>query len=78
MRPPFHLFDNVGRDLLMREGDVVARLHLLDLSEAQYDAGELDGSAMLLHAELYLADRIGYEMAPAPKNAIPVHVGGAA
>lgn len=64
--------DPVARRLIFRASDMKARLLLVLLSEKEYDAGNLEGSAALFHAEMYLSDRLAYELDPPPhKYAIP-------
>ena len=61
--------------LIMRAGDIRARLMLLDLCEVEYNRKNWRGSACLFHAEMYLKDRLAYELYPPPdKFAIPVLV----
>lgn len=62
--------DEEGRSLLWRAGDLAARLLLSDLSTAEYEAENFDGTASLIHAERYLADRLAYELEPWPKGMV--------
>lgn len=58
--------------LLWRFGDIEARKLLIRLSEESWRAGDLETCVLLLHAEMYLADRLAYELNPPPsKRAVP-------
>lgn len=61
--------------LIRRAGDIKARMILTDLCDSTYHDGLLDGAAILFHAEMYLKDRLIYELFPPPfRNAIPMDV----
>ena len=65
--------DLEGRSLIFRSGDLQSRLALIDMAKREYDTGNMDGSAMLMHAEMYLADRLAYTLFPPPfRSAIPL------
>jgi hypothetical protein len=52
--------------LIMRSGDLSARFKLLDLAEREYELKNWDGCACLMHAMMYLTDRLAYEVNPPP------------
>ncbi len=64
--------DVEGRSLLRRQADLAARFILIDLTELTYAWGEHEASAILFHAEMYLADRLSYMLNPPPEGMIPV------
>ena len=65
--------DAEARSLVFRQADLMARLFLIENSEREYEAGNLDGAGTLFHAELYLSDRMAYALWPPPfKGAIPI------
>jgi hypothetical protein len=73
MNNPSRITDLEGRSLIWCAGDLAARLALLNLSETCYEEGFDRGSGMLFHAEMYLADRLAYELHPPPfRGAIPM------
>lgn len=67
--------DEAQRYFDLRAADIKARLRLLDLAEAQYDAGERLGAAILIHAEVYLKDRNWYQEYP-PTDQFAIRVSG--
>ena len=62
--------DEAQRRMYYRRCDTAARHWLLDMIMPEFDAGNLEGSSMLVHAERYLADRLAYELGPLPKGMI--------
>lgn len=67
--------DAESRGLLLAAGDLKARFKLFDLAEAAYwrardkestSADEWRAVAMLFHAEMYLKDRLAYQLFPPP------------
>jgi len=54
-----------ARSLFRRACDLKARFFCNRVALEEYEAGNLEGSAILNHAEVYLADRLGYQLAPA-------------
>jgi hypothetical protein len=70
--------DAEGKSLLWRAGDLRARLLLNDIGTSlieNWDSLEVRrGCCQLHHAEVYLADRLAYELYPWPKNMFRVEV----
>jgi hypothetical protein len=60
--------DEDGRRIYFRACDTSARFWLNDCAMPEFDAGNFEGCAMLVHAERYLADRLAYELGPWPKG----------
>lgn len=67
--------DREDRRIIFGYGDLRARCFLLDRAEKEYDLGNTQGCAVLFHAEMYLADRMRYQLAPPDKLAIPLPQG---
>jgi hypothetical protein len=64
--------DPIAHGLIFAAHDLEARFFLLDLGEREYNAGNMRGSARLWHAEMYLKDRLAYQLFPPPtKYSIP-------
>lgn len=64
--------DTKAHELIFRQGDLDARFRLMDLMDAEYDVGNHEGCAALFHAEMYLSDRLAYQLWPPPyRMAIP-------
>lgn len=64
--------DEQGLRLVFRAGDISARHLLMNWAEEEYGLKHWRASAMCFHAEMYLADRLAYELHPPPtKFAIP-------
>jgi hypothetical protein len=65
--------DPEAHAILFRGYDLQARFLLLDLAEREYNVENYEGTAKLIHAMLYLEDRLAYELFPPPgKYAIPL------
>jgi len=61
------------RKITFAHDDVRARSFLLDRAEKEYGLGNEKGSALLFHAEIYLADRLKYQLDPdLERSAIPL------
>lgn len=65
--------DAEGRSLIFRASELEARFWLIDMAESEYDAGNFEGAAMLMHIEYYLTDRLVYELEPPPKGCIKLY-----
>lgn len=50
--------DPKAHELIFRQGDLDARIRLMDLMDAEYDLGNHEGCAALFHAEMYLPYRM--------------------
>jgi hypothetical protein len=70
--PSFGDLDAEGRRLYLRACDLSARFWLNDAALPEFDLGNFEGCAMLIHAERYLADRFTYELFPWPKGKLKV------
>jgi hypothetical protein len=68
--PPISDLDEMGRRLYFC--DLWARGWLIERAWSEFQAKNFEASAMLIHAEVYLADRLAYELAPWPKGKIQV------
>mgnify|MGYP001585277621 CR=1 FL=1 len=65
--------DPAARTLIFRASDIEARLFLCNLAKAEYGVENFEGCAKLIHAMLYLEDRLKYALFPPPgKYAIPL------
>jgi hypothetical protein len=53
--------DPTCRSLFYRAADLKARLFLIDTATSLLNDGNYIGAQLAYHAEIYLADRIGYE-----------------
>jgi hypothetical protein len=62
--------DEQGKRLFFRAGDLAARFWLNRVAEEQLNADNRDGMCILVHAEVYLADRLAYELEPWPKGMV--------
>jgi hypothetical protein len=65
--------DPEARRVIFTYDDLRARCFLVDRAEKEYGLGTKQGCALLFHAEMYLADRVSYELDPSrDKLAIPL------
>lgn len=71
MPTPIGKYDEIGQRLIFAAADLTARIILADIAEAECDAGNERGACSFMHAEGYLRDRLGYELAPWPKHCFP-------
>lgn len=73
---PVGKLDAEGQRLTFAVADLKARWLMTDISESEYNAGNKGGACRFMHAEVYLRDRLVYELAPWPKDHIinPVYV----
>lgn len=70
--PELAQLDEAGRRLYYRACDLTARFWLNEQALPEFDARNFEGSAMLIHAERYLTDRLAYELGPWPKGKIKI------
>lgn len=54
--------DAEGCSLYYRAADIKTRLFLIAVGERLCDEGKTEAAAILLHADLYLSDRLAYEL----------------
>jgi hypothetical protein len=70
--PELAVLDESGRRIVFRGCDLAARHWLIDVAFEEYSARNYEGTATLIHAEHYLADRLAYELAPWPEGMIKI------
>jgi hypothetical protein len=64
--------DPRAHELIFRQADLDARLLLMDRMDEEYEKRNMEGTAALFHAEMYLSDRLAYQLWPPPSRfAIP-------